>query len=155
MINFLDEALAATLMTLRQPVEAFVQLETADDDMTLVAADGSLVSFVKLFGSRQLIGDTEYQWIIEQATLKLGARFDRPGYAMQVYFMRDPSTVTQDLDRVMRGNRSAARAMELDVEDLLNERRQHLARYTAHEDIYLVLWTRPSVLSKNELQQRH
>ena len=152
MISFLDEALAATLMSLRQPVEAFIQLETADDDVTLVASDGSLVSFVKLYGSRQIIGDTEYQWIIEQATLKLGARFDRPGYAMQFYFMRDPASVGQDLDRVMRGNRSAARAQELDLEDLLNERREHLSHYLAHEDIYIVLWTRPSVLSKAELQ---
>jgi intracellular multiplication protein IcmB len=152
MIEYLNEALAATLMTFRQPVEAYIQLETADDDVTLVSADGSLISYIKLFGSRQIIGDTEYQWLIEQATLKLGARFDRPGYAMQVYFMRDPSTVKHDLDRVMRGNRSAARVMELDFDDLLNERRDHLAEYTAHEDIYMVLWTRPSVLSKNELQ---
>lgn len=152
MINFLDELLAATLLSMRQPVESFVQLETADDDVTLVAADGSLISFIKIFGSRQIIGDTEYQWIVEQATLKLGARFDRPGYAMQFYFMRDPSTVTQDIDRVMRSNRSAARAMELDVEDLLNERRRHLARYMAHEDLFMVLWTRPSVLTKSELK---
>lgn len=152
MITFLDEILAATLLSMRQPVEAFVQLETADDNVTLVATDGSLISFVKLFGSRQIIGDTEYQWIVEQATLKLGARFDRPGYAMQFYFMRDPSTVGNDLERVMRGNRAAARAMELDLDDLLNERKRHLARYMAHEDIFLVLWTRPSVLTKSELQ---
>jgi intracellular multiplication protein IcmB len=152
MISFFDEALAATLMAVRQPVSSFIQLETADDETTLVAADGSLVTYVKMFGARQIIGDTEYQWIIDQATLKLGARFDRPGYAMQFYFMRDSHTVNQDIDRVMRSNRSAARALELDVEDLLKERGRHLARYMAHEDIYLVLWTRPSVLSKSEFK---
>jgi intracellular multiplication protein IcmB len=159
MINLLDEVFAATLMALRQPIESFIQLETADDATTLVAADGSLISFVKLYGARQIIGDAEYQWIIDQATIKLGARFDRPGYAMQFYFMRDPYAVTQDIERVMRGNRSAARALELNVEDLLNERRRNIARYTAHEDAYIVLWTRPSSLSKNEmtaaLKQRH
>jgi intracellular multiplication protein IcmB len=60
--------------------------------------------------------------------------------------------VGQDIDRIMRGNRVAARALDLDVEDLLNERRRHLARYMAHEDAYIVLWTRPSALSKNELK---
>jgi intracellular multiplication protein IcmB len=153
MFSILDQALAATLMAVHQPVESYVQLETADDNVTLVANDGSLVSFIKLSGSRQIIGDTEYNWIIDQATIKLGARFDRPGYALQVYFMRDPSQVTQEIDRVMRGNRSAARAAELNLEDLLNERRRHLARYMAHEDIYLVLWTRPSVLTPNELKK--
>lgn len=153
MMNLLNDAIAATLSAIRQPIESFIQLETADDDVTLVSSDGSLISYVKLFGSRQIIGDTEYQWIIDQATLKMGSRFDRPGYAMQVYFMRDPSTVTQDIDRVMRGNRSAARVMELDLDDLLNERRRHLARYMAHEDMFIVLWTRPSVLTKPELDK--
>ncbi|MDX2027579.1 MAG: type IV secretion protein IcmB, partial [Alphaproteobacteria bacterium] len=139
MMEIFDRALAATLMALRQPIESFIQLETADDDVTLVAHDGSLVSFIKVFGARKIIGEQEYQWIIEQATLKLGARFDRPGYAMQVYFTRDPAAIIRDLDRVMRGNRTAIRAMELDLEDLLNERRRHLSRFMAHEDIYMVL----------------
>ena len=151
MFDFLDDTIATLMMSLRQPIESFIQLETADDKMTLVATDGSLVSFVKLFGARQIIGDAEYQWIVDQATLKLGSRFDRPGYAMQVYFMRDAAMVDQDIDKVMKSNRSATRAMELDLNDLLDERLRHLARYMAHEEIYLVLWTRPSVVSKSEL----
>jgi len=151
MFNIVDEYVATLMSSLRQPMESFVQLETADDSVTLVASDGSLVSLIKQFGARQIIGDAEYQWILDQATLKLGARFDRPGYAMQVYFMRDPSLVGQDLDSVMTNNRSAIRAMDLDLNDLLNERARHLARYMAHEEIYFVLWTRPSVLTKAEL----
>jgi len=151
MFDFLDQSLASIAMAMRQPIESFIQLETADDQTTLVAGDGSLVSFIKLHGARQIIGDAEYQWIIDQATLKLGARFDRPGYAMQFYFMRDHEMVGQDIDKVMRSNRSAMRAMELELDDLLVERRRNLSRYMAHEEIYLVLWTRPSSLTKNEL----
>lgn len=152
MIHILDDIFASVLMAARQPIESFIRLETADDDTTLVASDGSLVSFVKLFGARQIIGDAEYQWIIEQATLKLGARFDRPGFAMQIYFMRDPGSIGNDLERLMRGNRAAMRALDLNLDDLLSERRRHLTRYMAHEDMYIVLWTRPSALSKNELK---
>ena len=150
MLDLLNEVFAAALMMARQPIESFIRLETADDAVTLVGGDGSLVSFVKLFGSRQIIGDVEYQWIVDQATLKLGARFDRPGYAMQFYFMRDSASIGHDLDRLMRGNRVAARSLELDLDDLLTERKRNLSRYMAHEDIYIVLWTRPSVLSANE-----
>ncbi|MDD3372021.1 MAG: type IV secretion protein IcmB, partial [Alphaproteobacteria bacterium] len=126
-------------------------LETSDDNTTLIASDGSLVSFIKMFGARQIIGDTEYEWIIEQATLKLGSRFDRPGYALQVYFSRDSSLAEQDIEGIMNSNRSAMRAMDMDLTDLLNERRRNLSRHIAHEEIYFVLWTRPSVLSKAEL----
>jgi intracellular multiplication protein IcmB len=152
MFSIFDELLAATMMAMRQPIESFIQLETADDATTLVAADGSLVSFVKLHGSRQIIGDEEYRWIVDQATIKLGSRFDRVGYAMQFYFMRDASMVQKEIDRVMRGNRSAARAIELQLSDLLDERRTNLARYMAHEEVYLVLWTRPAALAPNDLK---
>ena len=143
MFSFFDEALAATMMAMRQPIESFIKLETSDDAQTLVADDGSLVTIVRLHGSRQIIGDEEYKWIVDQATVKLGSRFDRVGYAMQVYFMRDASMVQREIDRCMRGNRSAARAIELQLNDLLNERSSNLARYMAHEEVYLVLWTRP------------
>ncbi|MDD3030219.1 MAG: type IV secretion protein IcmB [Alphaproteobacteria bacterium] len=151
MFEFIDEILALMMSSMHQTVESFIRLETADDAMTLVADDGSLVGVVKLHGARQIVGDTEYRWILDQATLKLGSRFDRPGYALQVYFMRDPSMVHQDIDDVMRDNRTAMQAMDLDLGDLLSERSQHLARYMAHEEIYFVLWTRPSTLTKTEL----
>lgn len=150
MFDFFTETLGALMLSLRQPLESFIDLETADDDVTLVSTDGSLLSFVKLCGARQIVGDVEYQWIVEQATVKLGARFDRPGYAMQIYFSRDSSLAERDIDSIMNNNRSAMRAMELELNDLLGERRRHLVRYIAHEEIYFVLWTRPSVLSKAE-----
>ena len=153
MLNFLDEILASIMLGVRQPMESYIQLETADDDTTLVTADGSMLSFVKVLGSRQIIGDTEYAWIVDQATMKLGSRFDRPGYAMQFYFMRDSGMVGHDIDKSMQANVSSAQAMDLDLTDLLEERRRHLAHYMAHEDIYIVLWTRPSVLSKTEFSK--
>lgn len=151
MLGFLDEILASILLGLRQPIESFIRLETADDETTLVTGDGSLATLVRIGGSRQIIGDSEYRWIIDQAVTKLGARFDRLGYAIQVYFARDQALVGREIDRVMRGNRVAAKTMELDLEDLLNERRRHLARFMAHEDVYFVLWTRPSAVNKSDL----
>ncbi|MCL2473643.1 MAG: type IV secretion protein IcmB [Alphaproteobacteria bacterium] len=153
MFEIFDEAVASLMTGLHQPVESFIQLETADDETTLVAADGSLITFVKNHGSRVIVGETEYNWIVDQATIKLGARFDRPGYAMQFYFARDPSLIGQDLEGVMNSNRSAMKAEDLELGDLIEERATNLSRYMAHEDMYLVLWTRPSVLTKTELAE--
>lgn len=153
MFEMVDETVATLMSFLNQPIESFIRLETADDEVTLVANDGSLISFVKMFGSRQIIGDEEYLWILEQATLKLGSHFDRQGYAMQVYFSRDPSFAGRDIEGVMQNNRGAMRSMDLSLNDLLTERRRHLVKYIAHEDIFFVLWTRPSVLSKAEYSE--
>ena len=47
MFSIFDQALAATLMAVRQPVESFIQLETADDNVTSYAdvrsLDGEIV----------------------------------------------------------------------------------------------------------------
>ncbi len=151
MLNILDSILGSIMMAAKQPLESFVQLETADDKTTLVAADGSMVSILQMHGSRLIVGDAEYQWIVEQATTKLGSRFDRPGHALQVYFMRDPHMVGADLKKALKTNRFAAQTMGLDLEDLLDEREHHLAKYLAHEEIYFVIWTRPSAVNKTEL----
>lgn len=153
LLSFLDEMFASFLLQMKQPVEAFVQLETADDDTTLVSGDGSLLTYLRVSGARQMIGGEEYQWIIEQATLKLGARFDRPGHAMQFYFLRDPDRVGKTIERLMVPNRVSAQSIGLELEDLLTERRRNLSRFLAHEDIYIVLWTRPSGLTKSEFNR--
>ncbi len=153
MTGFLDDLVASVSNMARHSVESFIALETVDDTNTLVANDGSMVTFVKLLGSRQIIGDAEYAWIVDQATMKLGARFDRPGYAMQVYFMRDPALVGPELDRNMQVNKNAARAIGLNLDDLFTERKRHIQKFLASEAVYMVLWTRPSSVSKTELEQ--
>lgn len=140
-------------VALRQAVETFIRLETADDEMTLVAEDGSLLSFLRVDGSRQVIGDEEYQHIVEGATIKIGARFDRMGHAMQVYFVRDPERIRAHLEKLLRPSRIAANNIELDVDDVFEERVRHLSSYLSYEECYFVLWTRPSILTKNEIQR--
>ena len=46
-----------------------------------------------------------------------------------------------------------ANAVGLDLDDLFQERIRHLSHYLTHEECYFVLWTRPSVLTKTELQR--
>lgn len=138
---------------LKYAVESFIRLETADDEHTVVAEDGSLVSYLKIDGSRQVIGDVEFGHIVEGATIKIGARFDRPGHAMQVYFVRDPERITRHLQKLVKPSRISAENMGLDVDDILDERVRHMSNYLSYEECYFVLWTRPSVMTKNEVQR--
>ncbi len=144
----IDKIAAVFLRALRQPIESFIRLETADDETTFVSKDGSMVTLVAVHGSNQIIGDTEYRSIVERATMKLGSRFDRPGQAWQIYFARNPDDTANELKRLIRPVRITARAIGLDVEDLLDERERHLSHYISSEKAFFVLWTRPAVLTK-------
>ncbi len=152
-MSYLLKTLVPFQRALRKSVEAFIRLETADDERTLVAEDGSLLTLVRVDGSRQMIGEKEYAQIIESATIKIGSRFDRPGHAMQVFFVRDPERMGYHLKRMIRPSRMTAQASGLDLDDLFEERVRHLSKYLSHEECYFVLWTRPSILTKSEIQR--
>lgn len=153
MIRFLNDFFASIYLALRQPLETFVRLETADDEVTLVADDGSMVSYIKIDGAKQLIGELEFQRIVEQAKIKIGARLDRPGYALQFYFVRDPHRIRGELETLMRPNRGAAANAGLELQDLFDERARHLSKFLAWEECYVVCWTRSSALTKSDLQR--
>ena len=153
MIRFVNDFFASIYSALRQPLETFIKLETADSEDTLVAADGSLLTFIRIDGSKRLVGDEEFRNIVEQAKIKIGSRLDRPGYALQFYFMRDPTRVKTELDTIMRPNRAAASNIGLELQDLFDERARHLSKYLAWEEAYVVVWTRPTSLTKSDIKR--
>lgn len=148
-----DKILAPFQKAIRHTVSSFIHLETMENESTLVSTDGSLISYVKVEGSKQIIGDTEYENIVKSANIKIGARFDRVGHAMQIYFVRDPARIRQTLDKQINGSRQTAIATGMDLEDLFDEKVAHLERFLTHEEQYFVLWTRPSALSKSEFKR--
>lgn len=152
-MNFLSKLVLPFQKAMRQSVSSFIQLETSDGETSLVAADGSLLSYIKVEGSRTLIGQEEYENLVEAANIKLGSRFDRPGHALQVYFMRDPYQAEKELNRYTRPSRRTAENMGIELDDLFEERVRHLKRFVTHEEAYFVLWTRPSILTKSEMER--
>lgn len=152
-MNYLARFLLPFQKALRQSVSSFIQLETSDGDFSLVSADGSLVSYIRIDGSRQIIGEEEYNHIIQAATIKIGSRFDRQGHALQVYFARDPNRIREQLEARVKPLRVSVENMGVEVQDVLDERVKHLERFMTHEECYFVLWTRPAVLTKNEIKK--
>lgn len=149
-MKILDKLLSPFQLILKKSLEAYIRLETADNETTIAASDGSLVTYVKVDGSRQLVGEEEYNYLIEGATIKIGARYDRQGHALQVYFTRDPGRIKAHLEDLMRPSKQTAIDTGLAVADLFEERVRHLSRFLSYEECYFVLWTRPSALTKNE-----
>ncbi len=152
-MKLFDKLLAPFQKALRQSVSSFIRLETRENEHTLVSTDGSLVSYLKVEGSKQIIGDEEYENIVNSANIKIGARFDRIGHAMQVYFVRDPSRIRQTLTDQINPSRITAHNVGLDLEDLFDEKISHLEKFLTHEEQYFVLWTRPSCLTQNEAKR--
>ena len=50
----------------------------------------------------------------------------------------------------MRGTKSTAQNVQLEVDDLIEEKLKIMTGLLSHEEIYFVLWTRPSAMTKSE-----
>ncbi len=152
-MSFLKKLIAPFQIGIKQSIDSFIRLETADDETTIVAKDGSLISYVRVDGSRSIIGEEEYKFLLEASTLKIGSRFDKQGHALQVYFSRDAGRVRKDLEKYIRPSRVTAKNIDLEIDDVLDERIRHLKHYLTHEEFYFVLWTRSSALTKGEVER--
>lgn len=152
-MDWLNRLLMPFNTALKKTVDSFIVLETADDKYTMATKDGSLVTYVKIEGSRQIIGEEEFKNLVESSTLKIGSRFDRSGHALQAYFVRDPFRIKSFLNKKVHPSKVTAKNTSLDLEDLFEERTNHLSRFLSYEDCFFVLWTRPSILSQSELDR--
>ncbi len=153
LLDSIDSILAWFSTELKQTAESYCDLETAEDTHTLVARDGSLVSIIKIAGVTKLVGTEEFDAIHRGLTQSLQPTLKRAGHAVQVYFSYDKTGVKPELEEILSPAKGTAARLKLKLDDLFKERIEYLAKYCAKEELYFVLWTRPSSLTGEQLSR--
>ncbi len=149
-LDGVDSFLAWISFSMKQSIDAYCDLETADGPHTLVAHDGSFISVLRIHGNKALLGGAEFDRLHEGLTLSLQSAMSRPGHAVQVLFNYDKENVTQTLRDILTPAHNTAQRLELALDDLFDERVNYLAQYCAEESVFFVVWTRPSYLSDEQ-----
>jgi intracellular multiplication protein IcmB len=150
-LDSIDSIMAWFSTELKQTAESYCDLETADDKNTLVARDGSLISLIKVDGVTKLVGTEEFDSIHAGLTQSMQATLKRPGHVVQVYFGYDKAGVRPELEEILSPARATATRLKLKLDDLFKERVDYLSKYCAKEELYFVLWTRPSSLTSEQM----
>lgn len=153
LLDGIDAVLAWFSSELKQTVESYCDLETADDQHTLVARDGSLLSVIRIFGVTKLIGQEEFDMIHQGLTQSLQATLKRTGHEVQVYFIYDRDAVKPEIEDILSPARATAKRLRLELDDLFAERANYISKFCAHEELYFVLWTRPFSLTGEQLKR--
>lgn len=149
-LDGIDAVLSWFSTEIKQSVESYCDLETADDPHTLVARDGSLVSVVRIYGVTKLIGQEEFDAIHQGLTQSLQTSFKRPGHVLQVYFTYDRESVKTEIEDILSPALATTKRLNLDLDDLFNERVNYISKYCAREELYFVIWTRPYSLTAEQ-----
>lgn len=139
--------------SLKQTTESYCELETADSSTTLVNHDGSLISILKIDGFAELAGVDEFTRLCNGFTNAFQSAMGRPGHALQVYFSYDKQTTRKLIQDIYASAYATEKRLELNLEDLFNERVNILSKYCADEKIYFALMTRPFMLSSDQLKE--
>ena len=150
-LGAIDSILEWISGSLYQISGSYVELESADSRTTLVARDGSLVSIIKLGGARFLVGADEFQDIHSKLCNAFSSSLAHPGHSVQVMFSYDKDGVKDEISDYIAAARATAKRLTMDLDDLFNEKINFLSRYCAREGNYVVLWTRPTVLTSKQL----
>ena len=138
--------------SLKQTTESYCDLETADSPTVLVNHDGSLISIIKVEGVTELAGSEEFDRIVEGLTNAFQGAMGRPGHALQVYFSHDKQNIKKVIRDIYAPAEATEKRLELNLEDLFNERVDFLAQYCSEELVYFVLITRPFNLPSDQLK---
>lgn len=154
LINGVDSFFIWLNSALKQNLADYCDLETAQDDYTLVAKDGSLLSIIKLDGYKSLINTEAFlEKISNPVASGLEPFFGKSGHKLQLWFSIDPTKSELAVRKALNASYETAIRLQLDVKEILDERVQNISRLANYEECYLVLWTMPSALVKNELKQ--
>ncbi|EKD74649.1 MAG: hypothetical protein ACD_44C00371G0006 [uncultured bacterium] len=148
-----DSLLAWMASILKTTTSTYCDLETADNATVLVTHDGSLGSVIQVNGLTTLLGEVEFQRLYKGVASCFQTAFNRDGHSLQVFFNYNPEKAAALITEIYGPARSTAERLRLDLNDLLEERVNYLSKYSAEEAVFLVLWTRPGMLSAEQMKQ--
>lgn len=151
--SFFDTFLSWMSTSLKQSTASYCDLQTADSSTTLVNHDGSLLSVIRIDGVKSLIGREEFEQMQMGFRQSLQTVMSQPGHFIQVYFSHNKDAVKTELSDILAPARDTAERLGLQLDDLFEERVNHLSHYCAHEETYLVLCTGLKSLTSEQLKR--
>lgn len=153
MTGFVSSLLASVSLLLRQPLESFCDVETTHGDR-LVTKRGDYVSVLRIDGLRRMCTRSEIETLAEQQRIELQGLLEERGHAIVGWYISDPETSGTEIDSLsLSGCRGIASMLGADFQDVLGERRRRWPDVMRWEATYYVLWTRSSVLTREEKKQ--
>lgn len=119
----------------------------------LVDENGSLVSIIRFNGTLSMQGKSKFNDVVNKLSQQLGAYMRGNEHQIQVYYSYDPDNVERRIEHAQIPSKQTASDLEMEMDDLFEDRASALKRWCAEEEIYFAVWTFPAALTKEEMKQ--
>jgi intracellular multiplication protein IcmB len=153
MISFMEKGLASLSLLLKQALPSYCDLETSHGD-AFVTKTGHYVTWLRVDGMQRMAERKTFAEITEAMRLEISGALESRGHAIVGYYISDPDAALVEIENAnMSSCRVVAEAAGLDLGDIFAERAKLWPRLMRWEAAYFMLWTRTSVLTKEERKQ--
>jgi intracellular multiplication protein IcmB len=153
MFSALSRGLASLSLVLKQPLQSFCELETAHGD-ALVTKSGHYLTWIRVEGMQKMAERKDFSRITDAMRLDLSGALEGRGHAIVGWYISDPDAALVEINNLnLTSCRSVARASGLNLDDILDERSRLWPKLMRWEAAYFMVWTRTSVLTKEERKQ--
>lgn len=150
-LDSVDSLLEWLGTSLKTTAISYCDLEAVDNRHTLVSRDGSMLTVIQIEGVQFMVGGEEFDRLHDGVTNALATAMGRAGHGAQMVFTYDTETVLAEIKEIFEPAKQTAERLNLELDDLFNEREKTMAHYCAEEKTFLVLWTYPTVLTDQQL----
>ena len=153
MFAFLARYLAGLSLALKQPLQAYCEIETAHGD-ALITKSGHYLSWIRVDGVQRMAERKDFARVTEAMRLDLSGALEAKGHAIVGWYISDPDAALVEIEHLnLNSCRAVARQAGLNLDDILDERARLWPTLMRWEAAYFVVWTRTEVLTKEEKKQ--
>lgn len=152
---FLDKLLEVGSRAFGSGFEDLIEVESKDSEYALSCKDGSLMSILRVRGSLVLSGEAEFNRASSKICDSLRSSLSSGEHSLQIVFSSNPDNLKDDLQDSFYPSMVTAKKLGMDISDLVDDDIETLSKFCTSEEVYLVLYTSPQKLTKQEIKQEN
>lgn len=152
-MSFLLNIFARLSLYFHQPLSSFCEIETSHDN-ALVTNRGDYISVLRINGLQKMASKRDIIEAANSLRINLQGAFENPGHTIIGSYISDPDRASVEIDQInMNACRNVAQRMNLNIDDILNERSKIWSKFMRWEQVCFVLITKTSILNREEKKQ--
>lgn len=155
LVRAFEGLLAGVGMSLNAGAASYCRLEGIEGRFSLVASDSSQLTFIRVVGRAEMTGPDEFSAVLESLDDVLRSAFEGRGHAIQWVYRYNPDqgAVNRETSSHIANITKTMTRLGLDmniVSEFADDWAEALSPWCIQESNYLVVWTRPSYLTRYE-----
>lgn len=150
-LSRLEVIILNILASLKTSVSDYCELETTDGRYNILLSNGAMMTIIAYDGTRTLVEQEVFYSYLNNLSQQLSVYLNKSGHQFGMVFRRDLNP-TSDIYKIAEIQKTTARALQLDLDYLIDENVENYARFIYDESNYIVLITNPSVLDSSEVE---